>query len=356
MPAAPARDAARRPSTTSSGPPTCCRAVARLPERWPPCRSVARVPEVPVAGDEGSRRPPAQLAPASGGRPPRSGCRRWPARPRPRPAGCCPAPRRPGELLIPRRRVPRARGPRRGRTVRRATRRRARFLGPARGLARGGRAQGPTRGGGRRVCHGIDNGAVVIEPHAPRLGCRRWTSSSRRSERTTSGRAGARLGGACGTGISSLLQVRRPPGNRPLGDVVDLLGRVDRAARRPRGLLDDRLVQGGANPERGRAAAAQEPARGDEVFFQTVADRNDLDACGRVLEPEDVRASFDPRVQPVYGRLEQRRPLAAREGTRSRPTGDLASLIEEGSRLPCRPRPTGVPPWEGGRRRPSRVR
>ena len=28
-------------------------------------------------------------------------------------------------------------------------------------------------------------------------------------------------------------------------------------------------------------------------FFQTVADRNDLDACVRVLEPEDVRAAFD---------------------------------------------------------------
>ena len=162
VPAAPARDAARRPSTTSSGPPTCCRAVARLPERWPPCRSVARVPEVPVAGDEGSRRPPAQPAPASGGRPPRSGCRRWPVRPRPRPAGCCPAPRRPGELLIPRRRVPRARGPRRGRTVRRATRRRARFRGPARGLARGGRAQGPTRGGGRRVRQGRPAGHAAV--------------------------------------------------------------------------------------------------------------------------------------------------------------------------------------------------
>ncbi len=28
-------------------------------------------------------------------------------------------------------------------------------------------------------------------------------------------------------------------------------------------------------------------------FFQSVADKNDLDACVRVLEPEDVRAAFD---------------------------------------------------------------
>ena len=55
--------------------------------------------------------------------------------------GCCPAPRHPGELLNPQRRVPGACRPRRGRTTWRATRRRARAAlarrGPARGLPRG---------------------------------------------------------------------------------------------------------------------------------------------------------------------------------------------------------------------------
>ena len=61
---------------------------------------------------------------------------------------------------------------------------------------------------------------------------------------------------------------REPPPRRreDLRPRRRLLGRVREAARRPRGLLDDRR-SGGAHPERRRAAAAREPARGgDEVL------------------------------------------------------------------------------------------
>ena len=89
-----------------------------------------------------------------------------------------------------------------------------------------------------------------------------------------------------------------------------LPGRVREAARGVGGLLDHGRP-GGAHAERGRAAALGEPARGGRCGFflpsvidrpvtdRQVADTNDLDACVRMLEPEDVRAGFRSRVPPL---------------------------------------------------------
>ena len=47
-------------------------------------------------------------------------------------------------------------------------------------------------------------------------------------------------------------------------------------------------------------------------FFQSVADTNDLDACVRVLEPEDVRAEFDLAFRRFSQSMDMLLPTSAR--------------------------------------------
>ena len=85
--------------------------------------------------------------------------------------------------------------------------------------------------------------------------------------------------------------------NRPLGDektyglVVDYWGVSAE--------LHDALavsttdVQGALTPNVDELPRLESRHAAAMKFFQAVADKNDLDACVRVLEPEDVRAAFD---------------------------------------------------------------
>ncbi len=93
--------------------------------------------------------------------------------------------------------------------------------------------------------------------------------------------------------LQAIARVNRPLGEeKTYGLVVDYWG-VSAKLQDALAVFSTADVQGALTPnvdelprlERRHAAAMQ--------FFRTVADQEDLDACVRVLEPEDVRASFD---------------------------------------------------------------
>ena len=86
--------------------------------------------------------------------------------------------------------------------------------------------------------------------------------------------------------------------NRPLGDektyglVVDYWG-VSTELQDALAVFSTTDVQGALTPNVDELPRLESRHAAAMKFFQTVADKNDLDACVRVLEPEDVRAAFD---------------------------------------------------------------
>ena len=86
--------------------------------------------------------------------------------------------------------------------------------------------------------------------------------------------------------------------NRPLGDektyglVVDYWG-VSARLQDALAIFSTTDVQGALTPNVDELPRLQTRHAAAMKFFQSVADTNDLDACVRVLEPEDVRAAFD---------------------------------------------------------------
>ena len=86
--------------------------------------------------------------------------------------------------------------------------------------------------------------------------------------------------------------------NRPLGDektyglVVDYWG-VSAKLQDALAIFSTTDVQGALTPNVDELPRLQTRHAAAMKFFQSVADTNDLDACVRVLEPEDVRAAFD---------------------------------------------------------------
>ena len=86
--------------------------------------------------------------------------------------------------------------------------------------------------------------------------------------------------------------------NRPLGDektyglVVDYWG-VSTELHDALAVFSTTDVQGALTPNVDEMPRLQSRHVAAMKFFQAVADKNDLDACVRVLEPEDVRAAFD---------------------------------------------------------------
>ena len=86
--------------------------------------------------------------------------------------------------------------------------------------------------------------------------------------------------------------------NRPLGDektyglVVDYWG-VSRELHDALAVFSTTDVQGALTPNVDELPRLESRHAAAMKFFQTVTDKNDLDACVRVLEPEDVRAAFD---------------------------------------------------------------
>ena len=86
--------------------------------------------------------------------------------------------------------------------------------------------------------------------------------------------------------------------NRPLGDektyglVVDYWG-VSARLQDALAIFSTTDVQGALTPNVDELPRLQTRHAAAMRFFRSVADTNDLDACVRVLEPEDVRAAFD---------------------------------------------------------------
>ena len=86
--------------------------------------------------------------------------------------------------------------------------------------------------------------------------------------------------------------------NRPLGDektyglVVDYWG-VSAKLQDALAIFSTTDVQGALTPNVDELPRLQTRHAAAMRFFQPVADTDDLDACVRVLEPEDVRAAFD---------------------------------------------------------------
>ena len=86
--------------------------------------------------------------------------------------------------------------------------------------------------------------------------------------------------------------------NRPLGDektyglVVDYWG-VSAKLQDALAIFSTTDVQGALTPNVDELPRLQTRHAAAMKFFQSVADTNDLDACVRVLEPEDVRTAFD---------------------------------------------------------------
>ena len=93
--------------------------------------------------------------------------------------------------------------------------------------------------------------------------------------------------------LQAVARVNRPLGvEKTYGLVVDYWG-VSTELHDALAVFSTTDVQGALTPNVDELPRLQSRHAAAMKFFQTVADRNDLDACVRVLEPEDVRAAFD---------------------------------------------------------------
>ena len=93
--------------------------------------------------------------------------------------------------------------------------------------------------------------------------------------------------------LQAIARVNRPHGDeKTYGLVVDYWG-VSAKLQEALDIFSTTEVQGALTPSVDELPRLQSRHAAAMRFFQTVADTSDLDACVRVLEPEDVRAEFD---------------------------------------------------------------
>ena len=93
--------------------------------------------------------------------------------------------------------------------------------------------------------------------------------------------------------LQAIARVNRPYGDeKTYGLVVDYWG-VSAKLQEALAIFSTTDVQGALAPNVDELPRLQTRHATAMKFFHTVADTNDLDACVRVLEPEDVRAGFD---------------------------------------------------------------
>ena len=94
-------------------------------------------------------------------------------------------------------------------------------------------------------------------------------------------------------GLQAIARVNRPLGEeKTYGLVVDYWG-VSAKLQDALAIFSTTDVQGALAPNVDDLPRLQARHAAAMKFFQPVADTNDLNACVRVLEPEDVRAAFD---------------------------------------------------------------
>ena len=99
--------------------------------------------------------------------------------------------------------------------------------------------------------------------------------------------------------LQAIARVNRPCGDeKTYGLVVDYWG-VSADLQDALAVFSTTDVQGALTPNVDELPRLQSRHAAAMRFFQTVADTTDLDACVRVLEPEDVRTAFDLRVPPL---------------------------------------------------------
>ena len=93
--------------------------------------------------------------------------------------------------------------------------------------------------------------------------------------------------------LQAIARVNRPHGDeKTYGLVVDYWG-VSAKLQDALAVFSTTEVQGALTPHVDELPRLQTRHAAAMNFFRTVTDTNDLDACIRVLEPEDVRAAFD---------------------------------------------------------------
>ena len=93
--------------------------------------------------------------------------------------------------------------------------------------------------------------------------------------------------------LQAIARVNRPHGDeKKYGLVVDYWG-VSAKLQEALAVFSTADVQGALTPNVDELPRLESRHAAAMKFFQRVEDKNDLDACVRVLEPEDVRAAFD---------------------------------------------------------------
>ena len=93
--------------------------------------------------------------------------------------------------------------------------------------------------------------------------------------------------------LQAIARVNRPHGDeKTYGLVVDYWG-VSADLQDALAVFSTTDLQGALTPNVDELPRLQSRQAAAMRFFQTVADASDLDACVRVLEPEDVRTAFD---------------------------------------------------------------
>ena len=93
--------------------------------------------------------------------------------------------------------------------------------------------------------------------------------------------------------LQAIARVNRPHGDeKTYGLVVDYWG-VSAKLQEALDIFSTTEIQGALTPNVDELPRLQSRHAAAMRFFQSVADTNDLDACVRVLEPEDARAEFD---------------------------------------------------------------
>ncbi len=93
--------------------------------------------------------------------------------------------------------------------------------------------------------------------------------------------------------LQAIARVNRPHGDeKTYGLVVDYWG-VSANLQEALDIFSTTEIQGALTPNVDELPRLQSRHAAAMRFFQSVADTSDLDACVRVLEPEDVRAEFD---------------------------------------------------------------
>ena len=93
--------------------------------------------------------------------------------------------------------------------------------------------------------------------------------------------------------LQAIARVNRPHGDeKKYGLVIDYWG-VSAKLQDALAVFSTTDVQGALTPNVDELPRLESRHAAAMKFFQRVEDKNDLDACVRVLEPEDVRAAFD---------------------------------------------------------------